>query len=119
MAGVPGLSRGAVALAALWTTWLHVGLWVGLRNGLIDRGMLELLQHETPRLLSWTGRVHPPLYSLVLAAARWGEGAWGVDAGHLLFLQGAVVHVLLVLLVGAVGGRWFGGFHCDRPVREL
>lgn len=108
MAGVPGLSRGAVALAALWTSWLHVGLWVGLRNGLIDRGMLELLQHETPRLLSWTGRVHPPLYSLVLAAARWGEGAWGVDAGHLLFLQGAVVHVLLVLLVGLVGGRWFG-----------
>ena len=96
--------------ALLWTGWLHFTTWVGLDNGLIDRGILELLQHETPDFGSWSGRVHPPLYSVVLwMAEHWGP-AVGVAPERALFVQGAVSHVGMVLLVAAAAWRWLGAW---------
>ncbi len=97
-----------VVAAALWTGWLHFTTWVGLENGLIDRGILELLQHETPPFLSWSGRVHPPLYSVVLWAAAALSGPWDMDPERVLFLQGAVCHVAAVALIGGAAWRWIG-----------
>ena len=95
-------------LAVVWTTWLQFVQWTGLTSGLIDRGMIELLAHETPPFLSWSGGVHPPLYSVVLWLAEHGAGPTGIDAGLLLYIQGAVSNVLLVAIVGGVAARWLG-----------
>jgi len=87
---------------------LHFTTWVGLRNGLIDRGILELLQHETPDFGSWSGRVHPPLYSVVLWAADTLARSWGTSPERVLFMQGAFSHVAAVAVVGCVAWRWLG-----------
>lgn len=91
-----------------WTLWLHFTLWVGLGNGLIDRGILELLQHETPPFGTWSGRVHPPLYSVVLWAADTLSGPWGMPPERLLFLQGSAAHAGGVGLIGLAAWRWLG-----------
>lgn len=94
--------------ALVWTAWLHFTTWVGLGNGLIDRGILELLQHESPPFGSWSGRVHPPLYSVVLWAADSLAGPWGMAPERVLFLQGAFSHVAAVAVIGLAAWRWLG-----------
>ncbi len=103
----PGLAA-ALGAAGIATAWLSFVQWTGLTSGLIDRGMVELLAHETPPFLSWSGGVHPPLYSVVLWLAEHGAGPTGIAPELLLFLHGAVVNVLLVLTIGLVAWRWLG-----------
>ncbi|MCO4770589.1 MAG: hypothetical protein KDA24_11215 [Deltaproteobacteria bacterium] len=103
------IAPALLALAAvLWTAWLHYTTWVGLQNGLIDRGILELLQHETPPFGTWSGRVHPPLYSVVLWAADSLSVPLATAPERLLFVQGGLSHVAVVLLVLGAAWRWLG-----------
>lgn len=108
--GFPMRTRLAAALGAavVWTIWLSFVQWTGLTSGLIDRGMVELLAHETPPFLSWSGGVHPPLYSVVLWLAEHGADPTGIAPERLLFLHGVVANVLLVAVIGGVAWRWLG-----------
>lgn len=101
-------AKVALVAAVIWTLWLQFVQWTGLTSGLIDRGMIELLAHETPPFLSWSGGVHPPLYSVVLGIAERAQGWTGLDAGLWLYLHGAVCNVLLVVIIGGIAWRWLG-----------
>ncbi len=98
----------ALVAAVLATTWLQFVQWTGITTGLIDRGMIELLAHETPPFLSWSGGVHPPLYSVVLGVAEWAAGPLSSEPELLLFLHGALANILHVVLIGLVAWRWLG-----------
>jgi hypothetical protein len=87
----PSSARLLIAATLLVSAWLSlVELW-GASHGLLDRGMLELIAHDLPPLLSWTGRVHPPLYSVYLHANEAIASRLGVDPAVAVLALGLAI----------------------------
>lgn len=71
----------ASAAGALWLSYVH--LW-GWQRGHVHRGYLERWANEVGDPLTWTGYLHPPLSSLLLAGVDGAARLLGTDQGLLI-----------------------------------
>lgn len=84
-------------------------VWLGLKMGVVDRGVLELWVHgPQPGWLDWVPFIHPPGYSLFMNTMDAAARAADVDVIALSFWVGTLLTLSASLLAVQVSQRRWG-----------